>query len=67
LLKKNIDDFTKSAGKTPAPNTYDQKIMTIEAGEKKGWSFGLSREVNTIWHNSMREQIIIMKLLFFVS
>lgn len=32
--------------KSPAPNAYDQTIMTISAEEKKGWSFGLSREVN---------------------
>ncbi|EGR28344.1 hypothetical protein IMG5_177780, partial [Ichthyophthirius multifiliis] len=40
-------DFTKQTTKTPAPNAYEQKYNTI-IGDKKGWSFGLSREQMTI-------------------
>jgi hypothetical protein len=57
------DDFTKSGTKTPAPNTYDQKIMTIEAHEKHGWSFGLSREVR--FKNKGNSKILKKLFIFF--
>ncbi|KAL4443097.1 hypothetical protein ABPG74_002164 [Tetrahymena malaccensis] len=37
-------DFTKQNTRTPAPNAYEQKMNTIQQAERKGWSFGLSRE-----------------------
>ncbi|EAR85445.1 sperm-tail PG-rich repeat protein (macronuclear) [Tetrahymena thermophila SB210] len=37
-------DFTKQNTRTPAPNAYEQKMNTIQQVERKGWSFGLSRE-----------------------
>jgi len=39
-------DFTKSAAQNPAPNAYFLKDE-FQASNKKGKTFGLSREVNS--------------------
>lgn len=39
-------DFTKTAKKTPAPDTYNiQSIFTNSSGKVKGSSIGIGREV----------------------
>ena len=49
-------DFTKAASNNPPPNTYYIKSVFDNSGKKRGFSFGLSREV---FHIKLSDYFIV--------